>query len=140
MWHESTGIIKYDPYRPGLKSNNRWWCILKTDRAITDYYRWWVKKERWIELCKPSWGSHISIIRGEKPKPQLMHLWKKYDGKRITFQYNHSVRFSGDTTGDRPSTFWFLDIEAPELLAIREELELPSHWKLHLTIGRRYYE
>lgn len=135
----ATGIIKYDPYRGKMKSKTDWWCVLNTDDEITRYYRWWVKKHYWIDLCQPSWGAHVSIIRGEKPTPDLMHLWKKYDGMKVEFKYSHVVRQSGDTTGnDRPDSYWFVDVDCPFLLDIRRELKRPTDWKLHLTIGRTY--
>ena len=45
MWLTGTGIIRYDPPRPGLKTRIKWWCVVDIDREITRYYRWWVKKE-----------------------------------------------------------------------------------------------
>lgn len=141
MWHESTGTIIYDPHRPGLKKKDKWWCIVVVDREITRYYRWWVQKEMWVHnLCQPSWDAHISVIRGEKPKPELMHLWRKYHGQRVKFKYRHGVRRSGDTTGwDRPDSYWFVDVDAPFLIDIRHELHRPVNWNLHLTIGRTWY-
>lgn len=138
-WLTSTGVIKYDPPRPGMKRRTDWWAILKVDREITRYYRWWVKKELHVDLCQPSWDAHISIIRGEKPRNELMHLWKKYDGKKVKFRYRHHVRVSGDTTGnDRPNHYWFVDIDCPQLTNIRKELKMPCKWSLHLTIGRTW--
>jgi len=139
MWHESTGVIQYDPSRPGMKKRTDWWAIVKIDREITRYYRWWIKTERWVNLYKPSWDAHISIIRGEKPEKNLMHLWKKYDKMTVNFKYKHHVRQSGDTTGwDRPNHYFFVEVDCPFLLDIRKELNRPCNWKLHITIGRTY--
>jgi len=139
MWHKSTGRIIYDPHRPGMKSKTKWWAIVQCDREITRYYRWWVQKEKWVDLYQPSWDAHVSIIRGERPRQDLMHLWKKYHGKTIEFKYKHHVRASGDTTRDRPEYYWFVEIDCPLLVDIRKEFGLPYNWKLHLTIGRMYY-
>jgi len=141
VWHTGTGRIVYDPHRPGLKKKVDWWCILTVDKEITKYYRWWIQKELHIKgLCQPSWDAHISIIRGEKPRPDLMHLWKKYHGQQVEFKYRHSPRVSGDTTGnDRPDHYWFVDVDCPFLLDIRKELQRPSDWNLHLTVGRTWY-
>jgi len=72
-WHTGHGYIKYDPYRPGLKKKKDWWAIVKIDREITRYYRWWVMKERWIDLCQPSWDAHISIIRGDGMRISVLY-------------------------------------------------------------------
>ena len=139
MWHTGTGKIIYDPYRPGLKhkGKDKWWVIVDVDKEITRYYRWWVKKQFWLDLCKPSWDAHISIIRGEKPADHLLHLWKKYHGQTIEFQYSHDVRQTG-IRSDRPDHYWFVDVDAPVLNDIRTELERPTGWKFHLTIGRTW--
>ena len=139
-WHKGTGIIRYDPRRPDMKRGTKWWAIVKVDRQITAYYRWWVKKELHVDLCQPSFDAHISIIRGERPPADKMELWKKYDGVEIEFEYEHNVRRSGDTTGwDRPDYYWFVTINCPLLKKIRDEFGFPSNWRQHLTIGRTYY-
>lgn len=122
-----------------MKGRTKWWAVLNVDTEITRYYRWWVKRRYWLDLHKPSWDAHISIIRGEKPKHNLLHLWKKYDGMQVEFSYKHEVRQSGDTTGwDRPSHYWFVDVDCPFLIDIRREMKRPCDWNLHLTIGRTY--
>ena len=125
MWHTGSGRIIYDPKRPGLKKKVDWWCILTVDKEITRYYRWWIQREL-----------HI----GERPRNDLMHLWKKYNGQKIEFKYRHNPRVSGDTTGnDRPDHYWFIDVDCPLLLDIRKELQRPSDWNLHLTVGRTWF-
>ena len=135
----SSGIIKYDPHRPGLKKKTEWWATMIVDEDISRLCRWWVFNELHIELKKPSWGTHVSIIRGEKPALDKLYLWKKYDGKKLNFKYSLDVRQSGDTTGfDRPNHYWFVDVDCPQLIDIREEFGFPSDWKLHMTIGRTW--
>ena len=130
MYHKSTGTIIYDPNRFGMKKRTEWWSILEVDKEITRYYRWWVKNRYWIDLIKPSWDAHISIVRGEKPKPELMHLWKKYDKQKVDFLYEHKV-YKG-----KKNEFWMVEVKSPFLLSIRKELCLPTNWSLHLTIGK----
>jgi hypothetical protein len=141
MWHKGTGKIVYDPYRGGLKKKRDWWCVVEVDKEITRYYRWWLEREWHVkELKTPSWDAHISIIRGERPRREHMHLWKKHHGKIIEFEYKHFPRRSGDTTGgDRPDNYFFVDIRAPELMDIRKEFGFPTNWNLHLTVGRTWY-
>lgn len=131
-WHTGFGYIKYDPPRPGLKRKKDWWAIVTVDREITRYYRWWVKRELWIDLCQPSWDAHISIIRGEKPPHDKMYLWKKYDGQKVKFRYKHDVYQAKKTH------FWMIDVDCPFLLDIRREFGFPTNWNLHLTIGRTW--
>ena len=98
QWLTSVGKIKYDPYRGSMKNKTEWWAVLEVDREITRYYRNWINKEVFNPmeinhdnqpkemkekypvtiLHPPSWDAHVSIIRGEKPRNDLMHLWKKY--------------------------------------------------------------
>lgn len=130
MWFPSIGIIKYDPPRPGMKRRVDWWAIAKVDREITRYYRWWVWRRYWIELKQPSWNAHISIIRGEEPPKDKLHLWKKYDGKKIKFWYNHSV-----IQAEKKPWFWLVEVDCPFLKEIREEFGFPTNWTQHITIG-----
>lgn len=138
-WHKCTGRIKYDPYRFGMKKKTDWWAIVQVDKELTRYYRWWVQNQYWIDLKQPSWDAHVSIIRGEKPHRDLMHLWKKYDGRKVELEYCHNVRRSGDTNTNRPSYYWFVEVKCKLLTEIRDELNLPSNWNFHLTIGRTWY-
>ena len=122
-----------------MKRRTQWWCVIDVDREITRYFRWWVERRYGTILYKPSWDAHISVIRGEKPKPHLMHLWKKYNGQVVEFEYSNVVRQSSDTTGsNQTNSYWFIDIHCPKLTEIRKELEIPYNWKLHITIGRTW--
>ncbi|MNK46285.1 hypothetical protein D3C87_650670 [compost metagenome] len=145
-WFHGRGKLVYDPVRPGLKSKNKWWVVVELDRGITDYYRWWVNKEilnplgfERKGLQMPAWGAHMSIVRGEQPRPDKLHLWNKYNGETVDFRYSYVVRQSGDTTGgDRPDVFWFVDSICAKGKALRDELGFPSNWKFHITVGRTY--
>ncbi|AUS02921.1 hypothetical protein NVP2275O_340 [Vibrio phage 2.275.O._10N.286.54.E11] len=142
-WLKGSGTIVYDPNRQGMKRKTEWWCILRLDRKndLAAYYRNWVKMRYGYELCQQSWEPHVSILRGEKPKHHLMHLWKKYNGQRVQFEYQPYVRYSGDTSphASKPiGSFWFVDVRSKILTDIRDELELPSQWNQHLTVGRQW--
>ena len=138
-WQTSHGRIKYDPYRHGMKKKTEWWAVVPVDKEITRYFRWWVQRQFHVTLAPPSWDAHTSIIRGERPPNDKMHLWKKYDGKRIEFKYSNVIRQSGDTTA-RPGTYWFVEVDCPFLTEIRNEFGFPSNWRLHITIGRTWYD
>jgi hypothetical protein len=161
MWFKSKGWIDYDPKRPDLKevdskgrgNRNSWWCIAHIDPEICRYYRWWVntkvlnplrfdrRKEaiqngfHYIDL--PSWGPHISIIRGERPSEDLMHLWRKYHRQEIEFEYSHVVRQTS-TEKDGFDNYWFVEVRSDFLTNIRRELNRPCNWNLHITVGRTW--
>lgn len=125
-------IISYDPYRPGMKKRTMWWSVATIHWDLSRYYRWWIKSRYGLELHQPSWDCHISVIRGEKPKPDLLHLWKKYDKKEISFNYSNHIRVIND------GKFFVLEVESKDLQAMRIELQLPISYKFHITIGRLY--
>lgn len=132
MYYISTGKIIYDPKRYGLKKRTKWWCVINVDTEITRYYRWWIERKLHIKgLCQPSWDAHISVIRGEEPEEDLKYLWKKYDSEIVEFQYKHYPYQSG--------SFWFVEVLCPKAIEIRKELQRPTHWKLHLTVGRTWF-
>lgn len=138
MWFKTKGKIVYDPERGKLKKKPDWWVVVNLDPEISRYFRYWVRKELNVDLHKPSWGTHVSVIRGEKPYPDQMHLWKKYDGLEVEIEYSGNVRFSGDTTHDRPENYWFVDVKCPFLIDIRKEYNMPCSFGLHMTIGRTW--
>lgn len=138
-WLTGSARIVYDPHRGKMARRTRWWAILPVDREITRYYRWWLTKELHIKrLFAPAWDAHISIVRGERPHD--LSMWKKYQGEVVQFRYSPVVRQAGDTTGETEEKghFWFVDVWAPRLLVIRNELGLRTHHGFHLTVGRVY--
>ena len=145
MWYNGSGRLIYDPKRPGMKTRTEWWAVVNIDDEIARYYRWWVEQNSQvfgltkIKLYQPSWGAHISVIRGEKPQDDLMYLWKKYHGEWINFRYSGFVKQSGNSTGsNRPNHYFFVEVDSPRLVEIRQELNRPTDWKFHITIGRTY--
>lgn len=142
----STGKVVYDPYRGPMKARTQWWAVLDVDREITRYYRWWVQKmynpfkiDDW-KIHAPSWDAHISIIRGERPYDDKMHLWKKYQGKQFEVQYPDvdQIYATGPRRDEAAGLFFIVDVECPELIEIRKEFGFKYDWKLHLTFGRMY--
>lgn len=137
MWFEAKAKIIYDPKRPGMKNRTSWWAVanLINGDGIVDYYRWWVMKTYGIELAKPSWGAHVSIIRGEKPSNGKK--WGYRNGEIITLRYKHYPRITGDTKYvPQEGRFWFVDVDCPEIKEIRQYYDRPSNWNNHLTVGR----
>ena len=132
MWFKTKGKIVYDPERGNLKKKPDWWALVNLDPEISRYYRYWIRRELHINLHQPSWGTHVSIIRGEKPWPDQMHLWKKYNGLEVEIEYSHNVRQA------HMKDYWFVDVKCPQLIDIRKELNLPCNFGLHMTIGRTW--
>lgn len=134
MWLKGTGVIQYDPPRGKMKKKTNWWCVINVDKEITRYYRWWLVRELHVKgMNAPAWDAHISVIRGEKPRPELMSLWKKYDGQRVEFLYEHNPRPTS-----KPF-FWQVEVKCEFGINIRKEFKLKHDWPLHLTVGRTYY-
>jgi hypothetical protein len=132
-----SGKIVYDPHRGDMKNRTQGWCIVEVDREITRYYRWWLQYEKHIHLKQPAWDAHISVVRGEKLRPEFQHLWKKYQGKHVNFTYDHSyIRCEPDPK--QGGFFYWIDVDCPELSAMREEMGLPVGWRFHITVGRTY--
>lgn len=137
--HHCIGKVSYDPFRAGMKRDTKNWCVIECDREITRYNRWWLKTEKHLLLEQPSWDAHISVVRGERLRQDMAALWKKHQGKRIDFWYEHGdVQKSKDN--DQPGYFYWVRVHCPFVDQIREELGLRTSWKSHhMTIGRTYY-
>lgn len=130
------------------RNQYHYWAVATVEFDLARYYRWFVDREllnltdvEGMGLIAPSHIPHISITRGindliEVPKEERRALWGKYEGEEIEFTYEPDLRFTGDTTGDRPAVHWFLVVNAPKLKQIREEFDIPTNWNLHLTIGK----
>lgn len=134
MFKDKARII-YDPHRGDMKRDTDWWCIADVDDEICRYYRWWVYRRYMITLQKPSWGGHISIVRGEYIRDEFKPLWKSRQGKKVNFEYSHDVQ-------TKDGVFWYVDVVCLEFNQIRQELGLD--WKyadggifhFHITVGR----
>lgn len=137
---ELEGIIRYNPERKGLKTIQSC-CIIELDSGVSDFYRYLINKEYGINLVKPSWGAHISIIQGNDAKNSEKHLsWNKYEGRKIKFTYTPFPRFSGDTDnkyGGDSGWFWFLNIQCDFINELRLELNLGKLRSPHLTVARK---
>lgn len=130
---KSIGKLIYSP-KTHLANSDRW-LILSCDDEIGKYYRHlFTLQHRYLnnkyhgKLARCVWGSHISVIRGERI-PNF-HLWKLKDNQLIEFEYEPGVK-------DNNEHFW-LRVKCDELLDIREQYGLTRQPKfnLHLTIGR----
>ena len=122
-WHTSEG-------RWSVRSNGL--LVILVDEGIGDYYRMWFNKTHRVQnirLMKPKWGSHISVTREGEPARYDVSLIKSLDGQPVTFRYTHEM-------DDNANHYW-LDVECPAALDLREKLGLPRQpeFALHLTVG-----
>ena len=125
---KSVGKLVYSP-RTHLASSERW-LVLMCDDEISKYYRTLFTREfPWKgKLSRPVWGTHISIIRGEKiHKPEL---WKLDENKIVQFEYQGGVIDNGE--------YYWLNVRCNYLSLLRKEYGLSPYPKFgfHLTIGR----
>lgn len=133
------------------RNQYHYWAVANVDPEIARYYRWWVNRELMNITMEPGFGlqapshtPHITITRGvndmlDVPKAERNALWGKYENEVVEFTYTPEVRYTGDTTGDRKATHWFIVVNAPKLRQIREEFDIPTNWNLHLTFGKDYF-
>lgn len=130
---KSIGKLIYSP-RTHLASSDRW-LVVMCDDEISRYYRHLYSKEypylngdRSVKLTRPVWGTHISVIRGERlPNPSV---WRADEGKLIEFEYEGGVV-------DNKEYYW-LRVTCPYLADLRQKMGLPREprFGFHLTIGR----
>ena len=116
-----------------IKAETNFLVTAITSEELSRYYRYLVLKHNYINLLKPGWKSHITI---SKINPaQKFPIAALFDKKEIEFSYEPIVRYSGDTTKDKPPTHWFLDVYSDGIREIRSALGLPDFTKFHVTIG-----
>lgn len=125
---KSVGKLIYSP-RSHLGSNEKW-LVLMCDDEISKYYRSLFYTEfPWKgKLTRPVWGTHVSIIRGEKI-PNY-NLWKLDENKIIDFDYEGGVQDNGE--------YYWLKVTCPYLEDLRKKygLSREPRFGFHLTIGR----
>jgi hypothetical protein len=104
------------------------------DDEISRYYRTLFSKQfpYLNKIQKPTWGAHISILRGEKIKNY--NIWKLDEGKIIDFEYDPIVKDNGE--------YFWLTVKCNYLseLRIRYGLNPLPQYGFHLTIGKKEKE
>jgi hypothetical protein len=125
---KAIGKLVYAP-KTHLANSDRW-LVLMCDDEISKYYRCMFYREfPWLgKLTRPVWGTHISVIRGEKI-PNI-HLWKLKENSLIEFEYEPGVKDNGE--------YYWLNVKCEALLDIRSAYGLVRNprFGLHLTVGR----
>lgn len=133
MNHESIGTLRYSPKLLGDHASEKWWAILDCDPAIGTYYRelYWLDHYKCDTLQRPSWDSHITVVRNEEPCQERKRFWEAHAGEIIKFQIVPGVRDNGE--------YYWVDVICPRLQEIRLELGLPamSLIDFHLSVGHQ---
>jgi hypothetical protein len=116
-------------------SDNPYKLIVRVDPEIVRYYFEQVTKIGHIDLNRQRWPPHISVVRKEVPVNKS--AWNKYQGSRITFNYDHYVY--------NDHVYYWLNAYSDQLEVIREELGLTcvskftqspdGRRRFHITIG-----
>jgi hypothetical protein len=125
---KSIGKLIYTP-RTHLASSDRW-LVLMADDSISEYYRSLFYREFPYlgKLTRPVWGTHISVIRGERIPNH--HLWKMDENKIVEFNYEPGIEDNGE--------YYWLKVKCEYLEDLREKYGLSRvpQFGYHLTIGR----
>jgi hypothetical protein len=113
-----------------LKCRPDWWLTLQVDEDLGAYYRRWfnlASRYDGKQIGSGSWGSHISIVRGEEP--DYWKRWEEVDGVAIEFEYETIYKTEG-------KHIWF-PVFCDRLPKVREFLGLEKEpfINFHLTIG-----
>lgn len=137
-WVKANGRVIYDPEREDLRKESRktpWWLIVQlTGRDLEDfsaYYRWHLRCRGIGLLQQPAWKPHVTVLDGRKAiDEKYHHLWKKYDGLIVSFEYGVEV--------EKIWKFWVLPARSDFFDTIRKELGFTEAHPYHITIGREY--
>lgn len=129
------GKFIFSPDRPGLKKSHRAFdnaIILKVDNGITEYYSWWLNRKLNLQLSKPAWGTHITVVSDKdrvKDEKTFEQLKNSLNGKIISVPYDVVVR--------KQWQFWVLEVKpTKEMIDIRRQLGLKENYPFHITVGR----
>ena len=119
-------------FEPDLKSS---------DKGITEYYAWFIKKRFNVYLSKPLRGAHVTIVNDKESETngRWEEVKKKWNGKTVDVILNLDPLL-GVSNRKGNYTDWWLAVpyeERKEIHSIREELGLRdrSYFGLHMTIG-----
>lgn len=138
---KTKGVVTFKPERKGLKSKAAC-CVIEVDDGIIDYYRNQVNSYYGLDLLKPSWSAHVSIIQGSIDPSESIYkeIAQKYEGIEVDLEYKIIPRYSGDTEtvpNQETGLFWFLSVESDIFDEIRSQVGLSVNFKPHLTIGKK---
>lgn len=105
--------------------------ILIDNTDFCRYYSWFIKKRYNLELQMPIRGLHLTLINDRVTNEiDYLNAVNKYQGKRISFEYDTNLQTNGKT--------WWLPAYCEEGEKIRElaGLSKKPYYDFHISIGR----
>lgn len=130
MLYPSLGKLHYED------DGGRYRLAVHVNQELANYYFSLIPK--WIEVNRPRWPAHITVVRWEKETPVNLEFWGKYQGEAVEFFYSPVIHHG--------KVYFWLNCFCTQLEEIRRELGLPvrSEYTLppegfvkcfHMTIG-----
>jgi len=129
---ETEGTIVYDPDRGTMKNNIEHWAVITVEPDIAAYYRHLFYQRYGIELDKPNWEPHCSVLKGytntDKEKP-----WGWRDQEKIRLNYTHEMFWN--------SSHVWINCYSKEFFELRDFYNIVGLDQGHITIGKfRHYQ
>lgn len=129
---ETEGKIVYDPDRGTMKKNIDHWAVITIEPDIAAYYRHLFYQRYGIELDKPNWDVHCSVLKGysntDTTKP-----WGWLDQQSVELHYTHEMFWNN-------SHVW-INCYSAEFFKIREFYNVLGTDQGHITIGKfKHYQ
>ncbi len=124
----TSGKIVYDPDRKKMKNRTTHWAVIEVDDEIANYYRSMFYDHFNIQLVKPSWETHLSVLKGYNNTDTSIP-WGFKDGDIVQVEYNNEL-------------FWdenhvWLNAHSDSIFEIREHYGIFSALDSgHITIGK----
>lgn len=122
------GQIVYDPDRKGMKNNTQHWAIINVDDEISAYYRYLFEKQFHITLDKPSWASHLSVLKNYTDMDKSIP-WNYRDREIVEVVYGHELFWNEDHV--------WINCYSEAVDDLRNHYSIRSLYDTgHITIGR----
>lgn len=110
---ELTGILRYDPPRPGRDSE--WVACIELPEAFAERARQRFFERHNIVLEPPEFGLHMTVFRGRVDQgSQLARVWGHLDGEKIKVQITSELFWK--------ERFVWANCHCPEYFLLRQTL------------------
>lgn len=133
MHHSTRGIVVYGPKR-GVDRNgkpiideNRVTIQIRDGFGICDYYSHQFFKKFGLQLVRPSWEPHVTVI-GDRRYNGRKAPWGYRTGDVVNLEYSHYMFWNDEHV--------WLAAECPALLDIQRHYNHHRYDRGHLTIGK----